>query len=240
MRLIGTLVAILSLPIMGHAADLQSKKTASPVPTFVGINWTGFYVGGNLGGAWTESSFTHLEGGATTGESFSNNPNGVIGGAQIGGRYQIQNNLVVGVEFAYSFRTADDQTRTDLAGVPRYRISEVGNILAISGNIGYAFDSYLAYIKGGYANTELRYSNNLVADNSVLGHSKSNVDGYVLGAGLEYAISKNISAGAEYNYYSFDVGNQQQYRPDGTVAAAINANNDLVSHSVVAKLNYRF
>ena len=240
-KLIAATFALAVASSAGFAADLPAKKSAGqPVPAFVGVNWTGIYVGGNAGYSWTNSSFTHLEGGAATGERFSNSPNGFLGGGQIGGRYQIQNNIVLGAEFAYSFRSADDKTRTNLNNFPRHRISEVGNLWSVSGNVGYSFDSYLAYVKAGYASTELRYSNNLIADNSILGRSKSTVGGYVLGAGLEYAVTSNISLAAEYNYYNFNVGNQTQLTTAGALAGAINASNDLSSHAALAKLNYRF
>ena len=237
------LVAVVSFAVASTSAltaDAPSRKSATPLPAFVGVNWTGVYVGGNAGYAWTDSSFTHLQGGDATGERFSNRPNGALGGAQIGARYQIQNNLVVGAEFAYSFRNAKDQKRTDLDGFSRNRISEVGNIWSISGNLGYSFDGYLAYVKAGYANTALRYSNNAIDDNRVLGRSKTNVGGYVVGGGLEYAITKNISLAAEYNYYNFSVGEQTQLRPEGGLAQAVNARNNLSSHAALAKLNYRF
>lgn len=237
------IVASITLAVVSTSAlpaDAPSKKKAAPVPAFVGMKWTGVYVGGHAGYAWTNSSFTHVEDGMDGGERFSNKPNGFAGGAQIGGRYQIQNNIVVGAEFAYSSRNAKDQKRTDLDDYPRNRVSGVGNIMSVSGNAGYAFDRYLAYGKAGYANTSLRYSNNDAANNDILGRSKANVGGYVLGGGLEYALNAEISVGAEYNYYKFNVGNQTQRTPAGDLAGAVNANNDLTSHAAVAKLNYRF
>lgn len=222
------------------AADLPARKPAFVTAPVVAATWGGFYVGGNFGYAWTDSSFTHLEGGAATGERFSNNPNGVLGGAQIGARYQVQSNLYLGVEAAYSFRNSDSKTRTDLDGFPRYRLSNVGDLWSISGNIGYAFGQYLGYAKAGYAGTKLHYENILIASGNILGQSKSQVGGYVLGAGLEYAFTQNISLGVEYNYYNFNVGNQTQLTLAGAPAGAINANNDLSSHVAALKLNYRF
>ncbi len=225
------------------AADLPAKKTAAvPTPVASAATWGGFYVGGNVGYAWTGSSFTHLETpgpNGPTSEAFSNNPNGVLGGAQIGARYQVQSNLYAGVEASYSFSSADAQTLTDLDQTPRHRLSKMGNLWSVSGNVGYAFGRYLAYAKAGYASTELQYKNILILDGSILGQSKAQVGGYVLGAGLEYAFTQNISLGLEYNYYKFNVGNQQQYDNAGPVAA-INASNDLSSHVAAMKLNYRF
>lgn len=231
------------LPVGAIAADLPVRSAApAPAPVMVAAaNWSGFYIGGNVGYAWTDSSFTHLEtGGSPTSETFSNSPNGILGGAQIGARYQFQNNLYLGVEAAFSFRNADDQTRTDLASTPRHRLSEVGNIWSLSGNIGYAFGRYIAYAKAGYASTELHYENILISTGAILGQSTKQVGGFVLGAGLEYAFTNNLSLGLEYSYYNFNVGNQQQYNTSGVAVNAINASNDLSSHVATVKLNYRF
>ena len=233
--------AAIVLSSSAFAADLPGRKTAAvPTPSATSATWGGFYIGGNVGYAWTDSSFTHLEYGAATGESFSNSPNGVLGGAQIGARYQVQSNLYIGAEAAYSFRNSDSKTRTDLNLTPRYRLSNVGNLWSVSGNVGYAFGQYLAYAKAGYASTELHYENILISSDAILGQSKSQVGGYVLGAGLEYSFSKNISLGLEYNYYNFNIGDQQQYSTAGVPRQAINASNDLSSHVAAMKLNYRF
>ena len=232
--------ACIVMATSAYAADLPSPKTAAAPTPATSVTWDGFYVGGNAGYAWTNSSFTHLEGGAATGERFSNDPNSFLGGAQIGARYKVQGDFYVGIEAAYSFRNSDDQTRTDLASVPRYRLSNVGNLWSVSGNAGYAFGQYLAYAKAGYASTKLHYENNLIATGAILGQSKSQVGGYVLGAGLEYSFTRNISVGIEYNYYNFNVGNQQQYNTAGVAVAAINASNDLSSNVAAMKINYRF
>lgn len=234
--------AFVAFPFGALAADLP-VRTAAPAPApaaVAAVNWGGFYLGGNAGFAWTDSSFTHLETSPSTSETFSNSPNGFVGGAQIGARFQLQNNLYLGVEAAFSFRNADDQTRTDLASTPRHRLSEVGNIWSVSGNVGYAFGRYLAYAKAGYASTQLHYENILISSGAILGQSTKQVGGFVLGAGLEYSFTNNISLGLEYNYYNFSVGNQQQYNTAGVAVAAINASNDLSSHVAAVRLNYRF
>ena len=227
-------------PAAAVAADLPARTAASAPAPSASINWTGFYVGGNVGYAGASSSFTHLEGGAPTGESFTNNPNSVLGGLQLGARYQLDNKFVLGAEFAYDFRHADDQTRTDLNAFPRNRRSELGNLWSLSANVGYSFHRYLAYVKAGYASTSLKYSNINIATDAVLGQSKSTVGGYVLGAGLEYAFTRNISLGMEYNHYRFSVSSQQQYDTAGAAVAAINASNKLSNNVGLLKLNYKF
>ncbi len=202
--------------------------------------WGGFYAGGNLGYAKTNSSFTHLEGAATSGERFSNNPSGVLGGAQVGMRFNVDKDVYLGIEAAYTSRNKSNQTLTNLNNIPRYRLSDVGNILSISGSVGHSFGSYLAYAKAGYARSEIGYKNILVSTNAILGQSTTKVGGGVIGAGIEYSMTQNISLGLEYNYYKFNVGNQVQLTTAGVAAGATNSDNDLTSHAVSARVNYRF
>src|SRR4051812_6868010 len=61
----------------GMAADLPVRTPAPvPVPPPFVFSWTGFYLGGNIGGAWAQRNVTD-----TVGRNFSNTSNGVfIGG----------------------------------------------------------------------------------------------------------------------------------------------------------------
>ena len=251
-------VAIAALAVLAPTVALATdfapriaRPAPAPAPIVVPVveaeqepsppeaRWTGFYLGGNVGYAWTKSSFTHSEGGAA-GESFTNNPNKVIGGAQLGARYQILNNWVLGVEARFDFRNQDHKTRTDLNAIPRYRLSRVGHIWSVAGMSGFAFGNYLAYGKAGYARTRLNYENISIGTGEVLGQSKADVGGYVLGTGLEYALTKNISIGIEYDFLKFKVGDQAQLTTAGAPAGAANVKNDLTTHSGALKGNYRF
>jgi outer membrane immunogenic protein len=60
------------------------------------LSWTGFYIGGNAGYAWSDQTLT-LSGAASSG-SIKSNLNGFIGGGQIGYNWQAPNNFVFGVE----------------------------------------------------------------------------------------------------------------------------------------------
>src|SRR3974390_3126876 len=66
-------VSIIILSQVASAADLPVKAWSTPVIA-PGYSWTGFYIGGNLGGSWGQQSST--------------NPDGVIGGGQAGFNWQ--------------------------------------------------------------------------------------------------------------------------------------------------------
>ena len=95
------LASVLPLVVSGsvYAADLPMKAAPMAVP--VAYNWTGIYIGGNIGGKWGDFD-TPIAIGATpvTAAStlgFGGRPSSFIGGGQIGFNWQF-NQLVWGIE----------------------------------------------------------------------------------------------------------------------------------------------
>jgi outer membrane immunogenic protein len=63
-RVVAVLIAVAALPYTqaASAADIPAKAPApvsTPLPAY---NWTGFYVGGNVGGAWSTTDWTFFNG----------------------------------------------------------------------------------------------------------------------------------------------------------------------------------
>lgn len=215
------------------AADLPRK---APAGAFVspGYNWTGFYVGGHVGYGWANSSWTAV----TDAASVSMTNNGFLGGGQIGFNYQV-GAVVFGLEADYS-RTAikgDSPTFVDpddgdtAVFNPRLRWTSL-----VTGRVGYAFDRYLAYVKGGAAFGNI----NLEARDPASGERAStsfNRTGWTLGAGLEVALDQNWSARLEYAYIDFGSKNQTLLDDD---ASADPTSVRYRSQQVKLGVNYRF
>src|SRR5215467_12915118 len=72
------------------------------------IGWTGFYVGGQLGGAWSAVDWAKVN---LTGERVNNDASGFIGGGQVGYNQQF-GNIVLGVETSLSGSTLSDDFRS--------------------------------------------------------------------------------------------------------------------------------
>jgi hypothetical protein len=68
----------------------------APLPIY--YNWNGFYIGGNLGGAWTNGALTDNVTGVSLG---GGNQSGFIGGGQIGYNWQFAPQWVFGVEWMF-------------------------------------------------------------------------------------------------------------------------------------------
>ena len=195
--------AMLLSPLTAHSADI-----ASPPPPLVPMfSWTGFYVGGNIGSAWANNSWTDTL--LLTNFNNNNSGNGVfIGGGQIGGNYQI-GSFVIGGE--WDFDWAGNNNHTNGVVIPAGTIVVTNNdrwITTVAARFGYAFAQWMFYGKagGGWVG-----NNNLTVTNITTGVSLStcgnfttncgnNNGGWLLGAGLEYAVTNNWTVKLEYDF----------------------------------------
>ena len=116
------------------------------VPLPPPVIWRGFYLGGNVGGAWGSSSVSDN----LTSTSFDRDNNGFIGGVQVGYNYQI-GNLVLGVEWDFDWTSIDASGNISVPGVigPLQVSADTEWISTIAGRIGLALERTLVYVKVG-------------------------------------------------------------------------------------------
>lgn len=189
------------------AADLPVRMATKAAPLAPPpFSWTGFYVGGNVGGVWGHSVQTvdiDTFGGVPADDSkFS----GLIGGVQAGYNYQISN-IVFGIEADYDWANAKKSVVT-LANFDTHNMAFSG-LGTVRGRVGLAYDRFLPYVTGGVAFARLQ--NEIVDTGVPFGtvNRGSTATGWTAGGGLEYAFDNHWSAKAEYLYVKF---------PDKTVA----------------------
>jgi outer membrane immunogenic protein len=217
--------AIIAFAAPAAAADLPARPyTKAPAYTApeVVYNWTGFYIGGHLGGAFAGNN--SLEGSSGR----------FMGGVQGGFDYQFATNWVLGAEAQYSWLTSNNNGVLFPGGA--LVTTNTNQLGSATGRLGYTWGPALLYAKGGYA---WRDNNNIgvsvagapVAFATVGNHK----DGYTVGAGLEYLFAPNWSAKAEYQYYNF--GNTTfTGGPAGILGTRFRDD----EHTVKAGINYRF
>ncbi|HEY2533104.1 MAG TPA: outer membrane protein [Xanthobacteraceae bacterium] len=212
-----------------EAADLTPSPRPAPAapiayaPPF--YNWSGFYVGGEIGGGFSNSSWSDP---FTPGSRDRINKSGFLGGGEIGANAQF-NRLVVGVE--------GDWTWTGLKGSGKDSVGDTINsnvdwTSTVTGRLGAAFDRVLVYGKGGAA-----FANDKDSLNSpVFGTQSATMTrtGWTAGGGVEYGIDRNWSAKVEYDYLGF--GSQALNLPAPTTTL----NDKLNVQEVKAGVNYRF
>ena len=221
-----TLVALgASAPAL--AVDLGARPYgAAPVYAAPLYNWTGFYIGGHVGGAF----------------SGSNNFNGLVlsdysarllGGVQAGGDWQFAPNWVVGVEGQYSWLGKNNLHAIFPGGLAFNNDQRA--LGSITGRIGYTWGPGLVYVKGGYAYSDNRDTLTFAGVPVAFTLDRNHRDGYTLGAGLEYMFAQNWSAKAEYQYYDF--GSSRFVAPVALVPFGSFHNDE---HTLKAGVNYRF
>ena len=135
------------------AADLPARTyTKAPAYAAPLYNWTGFYIGGHLGGAFSsDNNF----GGLTTG---NNNDGRFLGGLQAGYDYQFAPNWVLGIEGQYSWLASSNNGIVFPGGFVYTNNQRA--LGSVTGRIGYTWGPGLLYVKGGYAFSD----NNEVGD----------------------------------------------------------------------------
>jgi outer membrane immunogenic protein len=236
--------AILFTASMAHAADLpRSQSVYVPAPRSVN-DWTGFYVGGNVGGGWASAETDFSIGGGATFANAVNNLTGVLGGAQLGYNWQT-GPAVFGVEadIQLTGMRGTLQAPTCVAAVCGVTTNasysqKLPWFGTVRGRLGYAQDSWLIYGTGGYAYARLETEASATAGAASVNLSREETrSGWAVGGGVELAFTRNWTARVEYLYV--DLG-----RKDAVLAipgiATIGEDSRVTQNVVRLGVNYRF
>jgi outer membrane immunogenic protein len=219
------------------AADLAPRHYTKAPPMVAAIyDWSGFYIGAN--GGWGSSrNCWDLTFPAVANEGCHDATGGTAGG-QIG--YRMQSNAwVFGLEAQGNW--ADLNGRNLSAFNPLYtnetRVDAFG---LFTGQIGYAWDAALLYVKGGAAVTSNRYRSLVTATGIPAASSASDTRwGGVIGVGLEYGFAPNWSLGFEYDHIFTNSASHDFLNNAGGLFATNNIHQDGVD-LVTARINYRW
>lgn len=188
------------------AADLALKATKAPPPVAL-YNWSGFYGGAAFGYAWGNVDWVyHDTTGVLADRPIASNPASVDGGFgsfHIGYLHQ-WGNWVVGAEFSYAY--ADDQINgNSLCFNQAFRCNmHLRQWFTVGPRLGYAWDNWLLYGTGGYANGEIRTDENLVAGGPIVNAGGAWHGGWFAGGGIEYGVNQFVVVGIEYKHLDFD------------------------------------
>jgi len=225
------------------AADLPIKAPPPapvPVPLF---SWTGFYIGANIGGAWSHSTVTDV----FTGTSFSADNSGFIGGGQVGCDYQFAPAWVVGVEgrgAGTSLKTSRPTTVVNLATgatLPAQVNGRNDFLASATARLGYSgAESWLFYARGGaaWANEKIDEAFAPALLGPVDPGTNTTRTGWTVGAGAEWVFAPHWSTTLEYNYYDFGSHGITLVDPRGVTVSGLTLKDTI--HTVTVGVNYRF
>ncbi len=162
--------------------------------------WQGLYAGGSLGygfGSSTQSYDRNANHGLATIE-----PSGLSGSVTAGYNYRLYDRIVVGVEADFGVMDLSTGPHTIYDGHSwKARFGPLWG--SARARLGYLWnDDWLLFGTAGLAfmHTDSRSIGNTAPETA---YDKSFRTGFVIGAGAEYAINKNISAKVEYLYMDF-------------------------------------
>lgn len=261
--------------VAAQAADLPTKKEpVAPIYVPPPFTWTGFYVGVNAGGLFSSgngNSTLYSEGFPILSNNFYGNirnpGTGFIGGGQAGYNWQ-SGAMVFGVETDFDGSTASRSTNAigpTWAGLTGnwalwngdYLITNGSNKLnwlgTARGRVGFVAtpdNRLMIYGTGGlaYGGTSAHLAVYDQYSSAAWYADKSNTRvGWTVGAGVEYALTNNITAKVEYLYYNLGKTNNYAVSnilyPGAAAAfsnAIVTAQTKYEGSIVRAGVNYKF
>ena len=241
--LVGAVGAVaLSLSAPASAADLAARPyVKAPPPAIAAIyDWSGFYIGINGGGGSARKCWdfvTPVTGTLVT-DGCHDATGGTVGG-QIGYRWQ-STQWVFGFEGQGNWADFRGNNISPTAAFQQNR-SKIDSFGLITGQIGYAWNNVLFYVKGGGAvvgdKYDLLIAPGFVGAGTVFGSASETRWGGTVGAGLEVGFAPNWSVGFEYNHLFLGTRNKD-FALGGVFAQTERIRQDVDMGLV--RLNYRW
>jgi outer membrane immunogenic protein len=224
----------LGMAAPAFAADLPARTYTKAPPMVAAIyDWSGFYIGANGGWGSLDDQWNTVPGGVDLG---GHDSTGAVAGGQIGYRWQASQ-WVFGLEAQGNW--ADLKGSNAQIGAPALsNNSKLDAFGLFTGQVGYAWNNALLYVKGGAAVTSTKYD---VSSPGLVGSSTSDQTrwGATVGVGLEYGFAPNWSVGVAYDHIFIGRHDADFFFNDGTGyagTARVGGDVDLVT----ARINYRW
>jgi outer membrane immunogenic protein len=187
-RAVSALTAVFAALCSVQAALAQDPRLP-PVPFY---DWTGVYLGANLGYASATINDTTTSGGTST--TSSQTMTGWLGGAQVGTNFQYRH-TVFGVELD---GVASGQRTSSPA-----LVASMASFATVRARLGYAYDRVHYYVTGGAGYVQFSSSGSTTSPStggtvSTTGTSRRTA--WVAGAGSESAVTPNVIFRVEFLY----------------------------------------
>jgi outer membrane immunogenic protein len=179
----------------------KEMKEVAPAPP-PECNWTGFYIGLNVGGQFGHSENKDLDDWNGLDKPWGYSESGFVAGGQVGYNYQ-WNWLVLGLEADGGYMNLDGRGDEPGSDGDTFGESNSDFYTTIRGRVGIACHHWLFYATGG--GIGVNYEKRVADIGGVLdAHDTSFNWGYTAGGGIEYMFGCHWSIKAEYLYFALD------------------------------------
>ena len=231
-RVIFAAVGQMAATSFAAAADMPLKAPPMSVDP---RNWTGYYIGGFIGGSWADGNFCPGGGGTLAAGCHDFKVNGIVGGGYIGLDYELPNRIVLGARLSAPFGSLSDTQASPLGfGAPGTTISAKFKwALMGTGTVGYDMGRWMPFIGGGVAvaNVDATVTTPFVSS-TVSGRDQVGANFL---SGLKFAYTRNWAFGVQYNHIEFERVNYV-FPGLGVSTFPVKRHED----SVVGTIDYRF
>jgi outer membrane immunogenic protein len=221
------------------AADPGRPYATPPPPIPVVYDWSGLYIGGNGGWGQSRNCWDFVPVAGTIIPDGCRTQSGGIAGGQLGYRWQ-SGQFVFGLEGLGDW-AGISSSHISLINPAFTTRSKVEGIGLFTGQIGWAWNAALLYLKGGAAVTGNTYDILTTLGGVSVASAIATRWGGTVGVGFEYGFGPNWSAGIEYDHLFMGNSNNSFSATvvNPIVAGALNRiSQDL--DMVTARINYRF
>ncbi len=232
------------------AAVFCGAPALATPPAATAFDWTGFYVGGNLGtGVGKNPSRTAVHDPVFVNDPlidiFTTSPRGAVGGGQIGFNWQVSPHWVWGIEADIQASGETDSTTcvtvcTPVIGTATRVSQKLPWFGTLRGRLGWTNGPALYYATGGWAFGKVATDYTVQIQNGLDFHNFSHTQsGWTIGGGIETQLVGNWTAKIEYLYMDLgDVAEFFSYTP--FPASNFTESSAIRNHVVRAGLNYKF
>ncbi|WP_234682773.1 outer membrane protein [Bradyrhizobium monzae] len=236
-------LSLATVATQANAADLAARPYTKAPPMIAAVyDWSGFYIGANGGYGTSRNCWDGTVGFPAGIAEGCHDATGAVAGGQIGYRWQ-SSAFVFGLEAQGDWADLSGRNASTVFGVAnRTHIDAFG---LFTGQLGYAWNNALLYVKGGAAVTSNQYRG--IGTGGLAGAEFDTANetrwGGAIGVGFEYGFAQNWSVGLEYDHL-FMGHHDVTLTSNGALAAVGTfSRTDRIGQDVdliTARVNYRF
>jgi outer membrane immunogenic protein len=212
-KILAGAAALLGTAISAQAADMAVKAPYLKAPVAMVYDWTGFYVGVNVGGG-IGRDYTRLAipAGPTFEASYLN-PAGAVGGGQVGYNWQVPNSFFGGLVFGVEADIQGTGMRDNYTCLITCTLPGAGGIASqfnqkldwfgtVRGRVGIATGPVLGYVTAGWAYGNVKTTLTETVGTTAAFSTSQNRSGWVWGSGVEASLGGNWTGKIEYLWFT--------------------------------------